>query len=123
MKHMHGIERTHPLMTGGGEHFMNENEMREAAHDHYAQGLYYKDKTDGDRRENLEKAMACFKASLEIYAPSTFPENWAQVQHYLGVCYRMLPDGNRQTQLKMALHYFQASLEVYTRETFKHAWA
>ena len=39
-------------------------------------GLAYQNRSQGDRKENLERSIECFKQSLEIYTQDKFPEKW-----------------------------------------------
>ena len=47
-------------------------------------GLIYKQRVIGAKRENLNKSIACFKRTLEVYAPEVFPQDRAMNQYNLG---------------------------------------
>ncbi len=39
-------------------------------------GLAYQNRSQGDRRENLERSIDCFNQSLEIFTQNQFPDKW-----------------------------------------------
>jgi hypothetical protein len=39
-------------------------------------GLAYFNRSQGDRKENIERSIECFNKSLEIYTRNEFPEKW-----------------------------------------------
>jgi hypothetical protein len=53
-------------------------------------GLAYQNRSQGDRRENLERSIECFNKSLEIFTQDEFPEKWKINQDDLGASQRYL---------------------------------
>ena len=47
-------------------------------------GLIYKQWVIGAQQENLNELIACFKRTLEVYAPEVFPQDRAMNQYNLG---------------------------------------
>src|SRR5579863_1292040 len=77
----------------------------------------------GDRQANLERAIACYEAALQVRTREAFPVQWAMTQNNLGTAYRNLPGGDRQANLERAIACYEAALQVYTREAFPVQWA
>jgi hypothetical protein len=57
----------------------------------------------GERAENLELAIAAYKAALEIRTRSAFPEQWATTQNNLGNAYKNRILGERAENLELAI--------------------
>jgi len=77
----------------------------------------------GEKAENLEKAIAAFEASLEVYTPDAFPFEWARCQNNLASAYLYRIRGEKAENLELAIAAFEASLEVYTPDAFPFEWA
>ncbi|MGB5593713.1 MAG: CHAT domain-containing protein, partial [Crocosphaera sp.] len=77
----------------------------------------------GERADNLEKAIAAYNLSLEVYTREAFPEAWARTQNNLGNAYRGRIRGERADNLEKAIAAYNLSLEVRTREAFPEDWA
>src|SRR5205807_1365203 len=90
---------------------------------HYNLGLAYWALPSGDRAANLQQAIACYEAGLQVYTREAFPVSWARTQHSLGIAYRALPTGDRAANLQQSIAYHEAALQVYTREAFPVSWA
>ena len=86
-------------------------------------GLAYYERIRGERAENLERAITCYQAALEVHTRDTFPEEWAWIQGSLGTAYADRIRGERAENLERAIECFQAALEVYTRDAFPAGWA
>ena len=95
----------------------------EAARLRHKKGLAYYGLLGGNRQANLQAAIACYQAALEIYVRDQFPVEWAFLQHDLGTAFRSLPGVDRQSTLNTSTIHFQAALEVFTREQFPVEWA
>ncbi|MDY6976381.1 MAG: tetratricopeptide repeat protein [Pseudomonadota bacterium] len=72
----------------------------------------------GSRANNLEIAIACFQAALEVYTREAFPKDWAMTQNNLGNAYSDRIKGERGDNIEGAIACYQAALEVRTREAF-----
>ena len=86
-------------------------------------GTAYSDLPAGDRQANLERAIACYEAALEVRTREAFPVDWAMTQNNLGNAYSNLPAGDRQANLERAIACYEAALQVQTREAFPVDWA
>jgi uncharacterized protein YjbI with pentapeptide repeats len=53
-------------------------------------GLAYQNRSQGDRRENLERSIECFNKSSEIYTQDEFPDRWKINQADLSESYQYL---------------------------------
>jgi CHAT domain-containing protein/tetratricopeptide (TPR) repeat protein len=76
-----------------------------------------------DKSKNLKKAIACYKAALEIFTREDFPVDYAMTQNNLGNAYYDLPTGDRGENLKKAIACYKAALEIFTREKFPVKYA
>jgi hypothetical protein len=47
--------------------------------------IAYLYRIEGERRENLERAIACYLDSLKVYTFEAFPEDWAMTQNNLAM--------------------------------------
>jgi tetratricopeptide (TPR) repeat protein len=63
-------------------------------------GLAYQNRSQGDRRENLERSIECFNKSLEIFTQDEFPETWKINQDDLGASQGSLDSFNLFTSLQ-----------------------
>ncbi|WP_410222800.1 CHAT domain-containing protein, partial [Limnospira platensis] len=77
----------------------------------------------GERAENLERAIAFLKTSLQVYTREAFPEDWARTQMNLGTTYLSRIREERAKNLERAISYLETSLQVYTRDAFPEDWA
>jgi elongation factor Tu len=77
----------------------------------------------GDRAENLERAIACFQASLTVRTPEDVPGDWAMTQNNLAVALSERVRGDRAENLERAIACFEAALTVRTPESAPHDWA
>ena len=99
------------------------NQSREVARLQQYIGNAYWYLPGGDRQANLERAIACYEAALEVRTREAFPVEWATTQDYLGSAYKELPGGDRQANLERAIACYEAAMEVRTREAFPAQWA
>uniref|UniRef100_UPI00195099B0 CHAT domain-containing protein n=1 Tax=Spirulina sp. CCY15215 TaxID=2767591 RepID=UPI00195099B0 len=81
-------------------------------------GTAYSDRIRGERGENLELAIACYQAALQVRTPEAFPQDWAGTQNNLGNAYRKRIRGERGENLEEAIACYQAALQVRTRDAF-----
>ncbi|WP_204105512.1 MULTISPECIES: tetratricopeptide repeat protein, partial [Spirulina sp. CCY15215] len=77
----------------------------------------------GSRANNIEIAIACYQAALQVLTRDAFPQDWATTQNGLGAAYRNRIRGERGENLEQAIACYQAALQVYTREAFPQDWA
>ena len=86
-------------------------------------GVFFCEFPLGDRAQNLEEAIACYRHALEVYTKQAFPEDWAMAQNNLGTAYGDRISGDRAQNLEEAIACFNRALEVYTKESFPEKWA
>ncbi|MEG3847653.1 tetratricopeptide repeat protein [Microcoleus sp. herbarium19] len=86
-------------------------------------GNLYQQYPQGDRANNLERAIASYTAALSVYTRDTFPEDWAATQNNLANAYSNRIRGERADNLEKAIGYYTAALSVYTPEAFPEDWA
>jgi len=86
-------------------------------------GGAYLERIQGERAENLERAISYILEALEIFTRQSFPDQWAITQNNLGEVYLDRIRGTKAENLEQAIACFQAALEVYTREAFPTKWA
>jgi uncharacterized protein YjbI with pentapeptide repeats len=74
-------------------------------------GLAYQNRSQGSRKDNLERSIECFYKSLEIYKQDKFPEKWKINQADLKESYR---------DLKLLLEVIQKSNNQLSAEHIIH---
>ena len=89
----------------------------------FALGSAYRVRQQGDRADNLEKAIGAFQAALQVRTRETQPRERATTQNNLGVAYRERILGDRADNIEKAIGAYQAALQVYTREAQPRDWA
>ena len=77
----------------------------------------------GDRRRQLEEAIACYGRALEMRTKEAFPTEWAATQNSLGIAYSGRIKGAKADNMEKAIACFSRVPEVYTKETFPMEWA
>ncbi|HEY0756102.1 MAG TPA: substrate-binding domain-containing protein [Ktedonobacteraceae bacterium] len=53
----------------------------------YQQGLSYARSIQGERQENLRRALACYEVALQYYTAEAFPDQWKQIQQSMTEAY------------------------------------
>ncbi len=101
---------------------------REAAPEHWAAvqselGTAYLNHSDGDRAENLEKALAAFEKALEVQTPEQTPAAWAHTLTNLGSTLRKRQLGDPAANLERAVAAFEQALLIRTRTAMPEEWA
>jgi tetratricopeptide (TPR) repeat protein len=66
----------------------------------------------GDRQTNLQPAIACYQAALQVLTREAFPVEWAMTQNHLGLADADLPGGDREANLKQAIACYQAAVPI-----------
>ncbi|MBN1483898.1 MAG: tetratricopeptide repeat protein [Chloroflexia bacterium] len=77
----------------------------------------------GERAENIERALQCHQLALEVRTRTSLPEQWAATQNNLAAAYWMRIRGERADNIERAIQHYQRALEVYTRAAFPADWA
>ena len=77
-------------------------------------GNAYSDRIAGVRAQNIEEAIACFTAALEVCKHENYPEYWARTQNNLGSAYKNRIAGVRAENIEEAISCFRLALEIRT---------
>ncbi|MCC3594323.1 tetratricopeptide repeat protein [Microcoleus sp. PH2017_28_MFU_U_A] len=79
-------------------------------------GLAYSDRIKFDRGENIERAIECYQAALQVLTRDALPQKWAMTQNNLGLAYSDRIKFDRGDNIERAIECYQAALQVYTRD-------
>ena len=77
----------------------------------------------GSRANNIEIAIACYEAVLEVFSREAFPEQWATIQNNLGNAYNKRIIGERAENIEIAIYCYWEALKFRTLEAFTEQWA
>lgn len=86
-------------------------------------GTAYSELPDGDRTENLRRAIACWETCLQIYTEQEFPFEWGAAHRQLGTGYLGIRAGAREDNLKTAIRHYEAALRVTSENNSPEDWA
>jgi uncharacterized protein YjbI with pentapeptide repeats len=64
----------------------------------------------------------CFKHALQIYNKLEFPEDWARLQHHLGLKYVDGIEWNSIDSLLSSIYCYQESLTIFSQADFPRKW-
>ncbi|WP_071925411.1 CHAT domain-containing protein [Picosynechococcus sp. PCC 7117] len=90
---------------------------------HCRLALAYKNRIEGERRENLELAIYHYQQALTVRTKEAYPEDWARTQNNLASAYSDRIEGERRENLELAIYHYQQALTVYTKEAYPEDWA
>jgi hypothetical protein len=76
----------------------------------------YLNRIIGEKATNIEVAIECHKAALEIFQRGQFPTEWGATQYYLGTAYQNRVYGNKAENSQISFDYFQAASEISQEE-------
>ncbi|MBD1922683.1 tetratricopeptide repeat protein [Microcoleus sp. FACHB-831] len=88
----------------------------------YLGSLYCK-RIGGEKAENIESAIRCFEAALEVDTRQAYPQEWAETQNNLGSLYCDRVRGDKAENVEKAICCFEVALKVNTCQTFPEIWA
>ena len=77
----------------------------------------------GDQGENIEQAIAAYRAALEVRTHAAMPVGWAQTMSNLALAYTKRIEGDRAENIEQAIGAYQAALQVFTRAAMPVEWA
>ena len=77
----------------------------------------------GNRRDNLEEAIVCYRDALRARTLTNFPEDYAMTQNNLGITYRERLAGDRRDNLEESIACFREALRVRTLANFPQQYA
>jgi tetratricopeptide (TPR) repeat protein len=83
----------------------------------------YMNRISGDRRSNIEKAIACYRKALEVVNPESSPALWGDLQNNLAVTYSERLEGERAQNIEQAIALANEVLLVCTRDAFPKQWS
>ena len=74
-------------------------DQRATAEKAYQQGRDYARSAQGERRENLQHAIACYETALQYFTSGAFPDQWQQIQQDMAEAYsELVQERLKQTQ-------------------------
>lgn len=76
----------------------------------------------GDRAQNVEEAIACHQAVLQVITRDTNPELWGDIQDRLATAYCNRIKGDQAENLENAINAYEKALQVLTREASPEQW-
>ncbi len=77
----------------------------------------------GDRAENMERVIECYKKALQVLTCEDYAELWAAVQYQLGLAYHYRVRGDKADNQEAAIDASRLALKVYSRKAFPIDWA
>ncbi|NEP86407.1 MAG: CHAT domain-containing protein [Okeania sp. SIO2C2] len=75
----------------------------------------------GEKAENLESAINCYKNALELCEANT--EDWAKINISLGVAYVQKLRGNNTENVQQGINCLSNALSIITRQNFPLEWS
>lgn len=79
--------------------------------------------TLGDKPNNIEIAIAGYKAALNVFNYNIFPLQWAMVQNNLGIAYCQRILGDKVENQEYAIQSFKSLLKIIICSKFPQQWA
>ena len=67
-----------------------------------------RDRIDGEKRDNLERAITAYERGAGVYTLERFPQQYAMTQNNLGNAYRDRLDGEKRDNLERAIACLRA---------------
>jgi hypothetical protein len=80
--------------------------------------LAYKERIYGNVSDNIEQAIQCDRAALQIFTDEAFPEQWARVSGNLAIAYQERSQGEPADNLERSIAILQSTLQVNTPRSF-----
>ena len=84
-------------------------------------GIAYDKRRQGDRAENIEKAINYYHAALEKFTYNS--QNWTETQIHLGNAYFFRLREERAKNIEEAINCYKNALKIRTCEAFPQSWA
>ena len=85
-------------------------------------GSVYMDRVDGERSDNIEKAIAAFDAAAEVMTKATAPSHWGSLQINLSKAYWHRIHGRRADNVERAIEAAEAALSAFPRDKAASDW-
>ena len=86
-------------------------------------GRLLPDSTEGNRADNLDRAINCYGLAFEILTKESEPDVWAEAQFNLGNNYMDRINGDRADNVECAIRCYERAIEVRTRYAHPVKWA
>jgi CHAT domain-containing protein len=83
----------------------------------------YFSRMQGERSDNIEKAIAAYEKALVIITKSKSPDHWAGIQNNLANAYFSRMQGERSKNIEQAISSYKKALEIRTKANFPQEWA
>jgi hypothetical protein len=68
----------------------------------------------GDRADNMERAIACYRDALHVYTREAVPQDWARLQMNMGIAWWDRVRGDRADNMERAIACYRDALQVWT---------
>ncbi len=86
-------------------------------------GIAYHKRIKGDRSFNIEQAIQCYQAVLQICVQQNLTTEYGYAQINLGNAYFDRIQGNWAENIEQCIQAYEAALPIYTYSTFPKEWA
>ncbi len=83
----------------------------------------YCERIKGDRAENIELAIVCYRSALEVSTRRDLPRNWAIIQNNLADAYSKRINGGRDENIQLAIVRAENAQIIVTQTTDPERWA
>ena len=77
---------------------------------------------EGERKDNLETAIACLSIALEVLSQEDFPQEWAMIQLNLGNAFFLRISDSEEKNIEAAINFSNEALKVFTKVEFPKEW-
>lgn len=101
----------------------DEAGAEQRARAHHNAGEYFRSRKAGDGADNIERAIAHFRAALDAFTPETFPRDCGLAENSLGGAYLERQEGDASENIEEAIGHLGAALALRPREKFESYWA
>ena len=82
----------------------------------------YAGRIRGDRADNMEVAIRCYKQALEVRTRDAMPVEWAEAAMNLATAYHSRIQGDRAENIEEAIRHCEQALEARTRDAMPVEW-
>lgn len=96
---------------------------RQHALTQHVRGNVYANYVSRERRENLERAIACYREALQVLTLEAYPHDYATIQRKLGSAYEQRIEDEQRENLELAIACYREALRVHTFEEFPYDYA
>lgn len=83
----------------------------------------YVERIIGDRKNNIELALASYADVLRVFTEKDFPQEWAMVNSNIGNAYTHRIEGDRKDNIEKAILAFNSTFKVRTETELPEDWA